>query len=105
MILLTAFHKVSFHQTRYLECFADSSGIPWNLPTIFRPNLIATAPHMSLALILRIALSPIPLISDLCGVDEEWFQGRSSQMRPEEWTFSRRIVRNQIDHTVTSRCR
>ena len=42
-----ASHKVSSHQ-RDLECFADSSSIPWNPPTIFRPDLIATVPLMSL---------------------------------------------------------
>ena len=32
----------SSHQTRDLQCFADSSNIPWNPPTIFHPDLIAT---------------------------------------------------------------
>ena len=58
-----------FPQTRDLECFADSSNIPWNPPTIFHPDLIATVPQMSLLLTLRTALSAISLVSDLCGVD------------------------------------
>ena len=32
----------SSHQTRDLECFAARYNIPWNLPTIFHPDLIAT---------------------------------------------------------------
>ena len=38
----TAFQMVSSDQTRDLECFADSSSIPWNPPTIHYPDLIAT---------------------------------------------------------------
>ena len=30
------------------ECFADSNNIPWNPPTIFHPDLIATILQMSL---------------------------------------------------------
>ena len=48
MVLRTASHKVSSHQTRDLECFADSSTIPRNPPTNFRPDLIAAVPQMSL---------------------------------------------------------
>ena len=36
------FRMVSSHQTRDLECFADRSSIPENLPTIFHSDLIAT---------------------------------------------------------------
>ena len=43
----TAFHKVSSHQTRDLERFADRYSIPWKLPTIFHPDLTATVPQMS----------------------------------------------------------
>ena len=39
---------VSSHQTRDLECFADSSNTPWNPPTILCPSLIATILQMSL---------------------------------------------------------
>ena len=39
---------VSSHQTRDLEYFADSSYIPWNPPTIFHPDLIATTLQMPL---------------------------------------------------------
>ena len=38
----TAFNMVSSHQTRDLECFADSSNTPWNPPTIHYPDLIST---------------------------------------------------------------
>ena len=47
-VLRIAFHEVSSHQTRNLECFADSSSIPWNPPTIFRPDLNATVSRVSL---------------------------------------------------------
>ena len=60
----TASHNVSSHQTRDLECFADSSDIPWNPPTIFHPDLTATVPHMSLSVTLRTALSAIPIVYD-----------------------------------------
>ena len=39
---------VSSHQTRDLECFADSSGIPQNPRTIRYPGLMTTIPQMSL---------------------------------------------------------
>ena len=39
---------VSSHQTRDLECFADSNNIPWNPPAIRCPNLSGTIPQMSL---------------------------------------------------------
>ena len=48
----TAFHMVSSRQTRDLECFADSSSIPWNPPTIRYPDRTAKAPQMSLLLSL-----------------------------------------------------
>ena len=77
MVLRTTFHKVSSHQTRDLECFADSSSIPWNPPTIFRPDLIATVPRMSLPQFC--ALSAIPFVSDRWGVDVQWFHDKSSE--------------------------
>ena len=42
MVVRIASHKVSSHQTRDLVCFADSSNMPWNPPTIFHPDPIAT---------------------------------------------------------------
>ena len=42
MVHRSAFRKVFSHQTRDLECFADSSNTVWNPPTIFRPGLTAT---------------------------------------------------------------
>ena len=36
------------HQTRDLECFADRYNIPWNLPTNFHSDLIATILQMYL---------------------------------------------------------
>ena len=35
MVFRTAFHMVSSHRTRDLECFADGRNTPWNSPTIF----------------------------------------------------------------------
>ena len=48
MVRRIAFCMVSSHQTRDLECFADSSNIPWNLPTNFHSDLIAKIQQMSL---------------------------------------------------------
>ena len=42
MVSQNVFHRASSHQTRDLECFADSSNIPWNPLTILCPDLIAT---------------------------------------------------------------
>ena len=41
-VLQTVLRVESSHQTRNLECFDDRYSIPWNLPTIFHPDLIAT---------------------------------------------------------------
>ena len=41
----------SSHQTRDLECFADSNNIPWNPPTIHCPDLNATTPQRYLLLL------------------------------------------------------
>ena len=60
---------VSSHQTRDLECFADSSSVPWNPPTIFHPDLIGNSTADVSSLAPRAALSAIPFVSDLCGVD------------------------------------
>ena len=62
--------------------FADSNNTPWNPPTIRCPDLIATVPQMSFLFTLRTALSAIPFVSDLCGVDVQRFQERSSQYLP-----------------------
>ena len=48
MVARNVFRMVSSHQTRDLECFADSSNTPWNPTTILCPDLVATAPQMSL---------------------------------------------------------
>ena len=45
--------------------------------SIFRPDCNSTADVSSLT--LRTALSAIPFVSDLCGVNEQWFQDNSSQ--------------------------
>ena len=44
------FHRASSHQIIDLECFADRYSIPWNLPTNFHPDLIATILQMHLLL-------------------------------------------------------
>ena len=76
------FRMVSSHQIINLWRFADSSSIPWNPSTIFRPDLIVIVPQMSLFLTLRTALLTIPYVFDLCGVDVRWFQDNSSQDLP-----------------------
>ena len=50
--LRPAFHMVSSHQTRDLECVAGSSSTPWNPPTNLCPDGIAIAPQMSLCALL-----------------------------------------------------
>ena len=42
MVLQNAFRTEYSHQTRDRECFADRFSIPWNLPTNFHLDLIAT---------------------------------------------------------------
>ena len=51
MVLRTAFHKVSFQQTRDLVCFADSSSNSMESATIFRPDPIATIQQRCLPLL------------------------------------------------------
>ena len=51
-----------------------------------RPDCNSTVDVPSL--ILRTALSAIPLVSDLCGVDVEWLQERSSQDLPNSRELS-----------------
>ena len=74
-------HVGSSRQTRDLESFAHRYSIPWNLPHQFssRPdrNNMAEVPSFT----LRTALSAIPLVSDLCGVEVQWFQERSSHAK------------------------
>ena len=64
------FSKTSFvwsfpHQTRDLECFADRYNIPWNLPTIFHPDLVATKLQMYL-LSLCVLLSQQSHLFPIC---------------------------------------
>ena len=82
------FRMESSHQTRDLECSADSSSIPWNPPTTFHPYLIATVPQKFRSLTLRTALSATAVVSDLCGVDVHWFQEKSSQDLPNSMELS-----------------
>ena len=51
MVLQNVFRMESSHQTRDLDCFADRYCIPWNLPTNFHPDLIATIRHRCLPLL------------------------------------------------------
>ena len=69
MVFRTAFHEVSSHQTRGLERFADSSNNSMESAHHFlsRPDCNNTAEVPSFT--LRTALSAIPFVSDLCGVD------------------------------------
>ena len=53
------------------------------------PDLIATTQQKYLPLTLRAALSTIPFVSDLFGVDVQWFQERSSQTLPYYKELSR----------------
>ena len=90
MVAQNVFHRASSYQIMNLWRFADRCNIPWNPPTIFHPDLIATVPQMSLpwfcALLFR--QSHLFLICDLCGVDVKWFQERSAQALPNSWELS-----------------
>ena len=57
MVFRTAFHWVSFHQTRDLECFADRYNVPRNPPTNFHQDLIATILQMPLLSLYALSLS------------------------------------------------
>ena len=46
--LPNAFSTFEPNGTRDLECFADSSDIPWNPPTLLHSDLTATVQQMSL---------------------------------------------------------
>ena len=53
-------------------------------PTIRYPDRTAEVPSFT----LRTALSAIPFVSDLCGVDVQWFQDNSSQDMPNSKEMS-----------------
>ena len=65
MVLQIVLRKVFSQPMRGLERFAENNNIPWNLPTIFHPELIASIPQKFLPfLILRTALPAMPFVSD-----------------------------------------
>ena len=72
MVAQNVFHRASSHQIIDLWRFADRCNIPQNLPTNFQSDLIATIQQRCFPFTLRIALSAIPCVSDLCGVDVQW---------------------------------
>ena len=82
MVLQIAFHKVSSHLPRGLGHVASDSNIPYHQPTTFssKPDCNSTGDVPSF--ILRTALSAIPFVCDLCGVDVQWFHDNSSQALP-----------------------
>ena len=92
---------VSSQQTRDLECFADSSSIPWNPPTIHCQDLTATAPQMSPSYTLRNALSAIPFVADLCGVDVQWFRIQSFPRERTGGVSSRSITVTNKSNSLT----
>ena len=51
MVRRIAVRKLFSHQTRDLECFAESSDTPWSPPTIHCPDLIATVQQTFLLLL------------------------------------------------------
>ena len=76
MVAQKDFQKASSHQITDMWRFAHRCNIPWNLPTNFHLDSIATILQRRLSLTLRTALSAIPLVSDLCGVDVQWVPGK-----------------------------
>ena len=67
MVAKNGFHRASSHQILNIGRFADSCNTPRNLPTNFQPDCNNTAEVPSFT--QRTALSAIPFVSDLCGVD------------------------------------
>ena len=113
MVLRTASHKMSSHQTRDLECFADSSNIPWNPPTIRCPDLIATTMNMSLLPLAHCSLSnPISFRSarfrrtmipgkvftkfakfqGIVSVNEVWFPRRLQELLSSSFQFPEKFL-------------
>ena len=88
MVAQNVFHKASPRQITDLWRFADRCCIPWNLPTNLHSDLIATIQQKVPTFSLRTALSAIPFVSDLFGVDVQWFQERSSQALPNSKELS-----------------
>ena len=106
------FIGLSSRQTRDLECFADSSNIQWNPPTIFHPDLIATVLQCSFLYSAHCSLSnPISFRSVRCqrtvipekvftgfakfkgtvSVNDFWFPGRLQELLHALWCFLRRF--------------
>ena len=70
MILRSAIRSVFSHQTRDLECFADSSNIPWNsVHQIFPVHGRLQQHRKCLFLFSAYRSSPIPFFSERWGVD------------------------------------
>ena len=78
MVAQNVFQRASSPQIIDLWRFADRCNIPWNLRANFHSDLISTMRQEVPSFTLRTALSAIPFVSDLCGVDVQWFQERSS---------------------------
>ena len=65
MVFQTASHVVSSHETRDPECFADSSNIPWNPPTIRCPELIDCPDPICVALTYNDSRIVLPRIRQI----------------------------------------
>ena len=79
-----------FAPIRQEICDVSQIGIPFHriCPTIFRPDPDCNSTANVPSLTLRTTLSAIPLVSELCGADVEWFQDRSSQDLPNSKELS-----------------
>ena len=87
-VLQNVFRMESSHQTRDLECFADKWSIPWNLPTIFHPDMTATVPKTYLLSLCALLSQQAHLFVICGGVEVQWFQERSSQVLPNSKELS-----------------
>ena len=69
MVRRTVFRVEFSHLPGGLGHFADSNSIPWNQPTIFHPDLIATILQTYLLSLCVLLSQQSHFVSDLCGVD------------------------------------
>ena len=88
MVAQNVFHRASSHQIINLWRFAERCNIPWNLPTIFHPDLIATTlqTHLLSVCVLFSQIFPCSSLTvawHSCG----WW-GRRAWGRHVEWSIS-----------------
>ena len=81
MVAQNVFHRASSHQIIDLWRFADRCNIPWNRPTNFHSDLIATIQQRYLLLLCALPFQQYHLFL-IVKFDVQWFQDKSSQALP-----------------------